>query len=100
DLGPNATRSVHVSSATQSSSCGAYPNTATATATNDGSVQASATITVNCPNLAITKTADAVSVSAGSNIGFTIGVSNSGAGTAKDVTLSDALPGGAGVNWS
>jgi uncharacterized repeat protein (TIGR01451 family)/fimbrial isopeptide formation D2 family protein len=42
----------------------------------------------------VTKTADAATVSAGAPIGFTVTVSNSGTGTAKGVTLSDALPGG------
>ena len=51
----------------------------------------------------ITKTADASPVTAGSNVGFTITVSNSGAagtGTAAAVTLNDPLPSGTGVNWS
>jgi uncharacterized repeat protein (TIGR01451 family) len=42
----------------------------------------------------VTKTADAASVSAGSPIGFTVTVSNTGTGGAKGVTLTDALPGG------
>jgi len=42
----------------------------------------------------VAKAADAASVSAGTPIGFTVTVSNSGTGTAKGVTLSDALPGG------
>jgi uncharacterized repeat protein (TIGR01451 family)/fimbrial isopeptide formation D2 family protein len=42
----------------------------------------------------ITKSADAASVSAGSPIGFSVTVSNTGAGNATGVTLSDALPGG------
>jgi uncharacterized repeat protein (TIGR01451 family) len=51
------------------------------------------------PTLAISKTADAASVSAGSNIGFTITVTNTGEGVAENVTLSDPLPAGTGVNW-
>ena len=58
-------------------------------------------LTVNAPVLSITKTADATSVPAGSNVGFTITVSNSGtAGTATNVTLNDPLPSGSGINWS
>jgi uncharacterized repeat protein (TIGR01451 family) len=54
-----------------------------------------------CPALALTKTADAPSVSSGSPIGFTMTVSNAaGAGTATGVTLSDPLPGGPGIDWS
>src|SRR5207302_129758 len=51
----------------------------------------------------VTKAADAASVSAGAPIGFTVTVSNSGTGTAKGVTLSDALPGGNAahpVHWT
>jgi uncharacterized repeat protein (TIGR01451 family) len=47
--------SVHVQSATTGASCGTYPNTATITAGGTGS--ASATITVNCGAIQITKTA-------------------------------------------
>jgi uncharacterized repeat protein (TIGR01451 family) len=100
DLASAATATVHVTSATSFSSCAAYPNTATAAATNAPGVQASATTTVNCPNLAIQKTADSSTVSAGSAIGFTITVSNPGPGTAKAVTLNDPLPGGTGITWS
>lgn len=49
------------------------------------------------PNVSITKTADAASVNAGSPIGFTITVTNSGVADATGVTLSDPLPGGTGV---
>ena len=52
------------------------------------------------PSLSITKTADAASVNAGSQIGFTVTLSSNGPGTATGVTLSDALPTGTGVSWS
>jgi uncharacterized repeat protein (TIGR01451 family)/fimbrial isopeptide formation D2 family protein len=54
------------------------------------------------PDLDLLKTADAATVTAGDPIGFTIELSNSGAvgtGIAKDVTLTDALPFGDGVDW-
>lgn len=54
------------------------------------------------PNVTITKTADASSVNAGSDIGFTITVTNSGVADATGVTISDSLPGGTGpspVHW-
>jgi uncharacterized repeat protein (TIGR01451 family) len=100
DLAPGASATVHVTSATANVSCGAYPNTATAQATNHAAVQASASTTVNCPNLTIQKTADAPLVDSGNNIGFTITVSNTGAGVAKSATLNDPLPTGAGIAWS
>lgn len=52
------------------------------------------------PNLSIVKTADAPSVNAGQNIGFTITVTNSGVADATGVTISDPLPGGPGIDWS
>ena len=52
------------------------------------------------PNLAIVKTADALSVNAGSSIGFTITVTNGGAADATGVTVNDLLPSGTGVDWS
>jgi uncharacterized repeat protein (TIGR01451 family) len=62
--------------------------------------------TIASPALSIVKTADAPSVSAGSQIGFTVTVSNSqadGTATAKSVSLADPLPAGptgSGVSWS
>jgi len=51
------------------------------------------------PNVTIVKTADALTVDAGQNIGFTITVTNGGAADATGVTISDPLPGGSGVDW-
>ena len=76
-----------------------------ATYGGDGNYQGSTgpceTLTVLAPGLSISKTADATPVSAGSNIGFTVVVSNSsaaGTGTAMGVTLNDPLPAGTGVD--
>jgi uncharacterized repeat protein (TIGR01451 family) len=102
-LAAGASQSVHVVSGTTFASCATYNNTASAQATSSPPVTASASTTVQCPALSITKTADAATVSAGTNIGFTITVTNSsavGTGTAKSVTLSDALPTGSGINWT
>src|SRR5207245_1237484 len=72
-----ASLSVHVTAPTDASSCGAtYNNTASVTTGNDGSDQASASETVLCAQIKITKTADAASVSAGTPIGFTVTVLN------------------------
>ncbi|MGA7918603.1 MAG: putative Ig domain-containing protein [Candidatus Acidiferrales bacterium] len=50
--------------------------------------------------LVLNSTANAASVNAGSSIGFTTTVSNSGPGVGDSVTLNDPLPSGSGVNWS
>jgi uncharacterized repeat protein (TIGR01451 family) len=104
DLGANDDVVIHVSSATEFASCATYDNTATVTATNSAPVTpANASTTVQCADVTVTKHADDVSVDAGSQIGFTISVSNSaaiGTGTAHGVVLSDPLPGGAGTDWT
>src|SRR5690606_35596849 len=56
------------------------------------------------PDLGITKEADADTVNAGEEIGFSIVVSNddeAGTGVAKDVELNDPLPGSSalGIDW-
>ena len=48
----------------------------------------------------VEKEADSASVNAGEQIGFTVTISNTGDNTALGVELTDALPGGAGVDWS
>ena len=82
-------------------------NTATISADADVDTsdnESSAHITVECPALTATKTADGSGmVSAGQQIGFTIEIENSddaGTGTAKDVTLNDPLPAGFALDWS
>jgi uncharacterized repeat protein (TIGR01451 family)/LPXTG-motif cell wall-anchored protein len=101
NMGPQASASVHITSATAFASCKTYTNTATASATNEPTpVQATDSTTVQCPNLTLTKTADASSVSAGSQIGFTITVHNAGPGTATNVHIDDPLPTGTGISWS
>lgn len=51
-------------------------------------------------HVTITKVADAPSVYAGENIGFTITVSSDGTGTALNVQVSDTLPTDTGTSWS
>ena len=99
-----ASNTIHVSGVTDAQDCGTLSNTATVAADNEGSDQTdnsdTATITVNCPNLTITKTADDASVNAGSDIGFTVTLSNAGPGSATGASINDPLPGGTGVDWS
>lgn len=103
DLATDASFSVHVTSTTAYASCGTFANVATLTSSNNPSAQASAHTEVRCPALSIEKTADAATVDAGEQIGFTVTVSNAtadGTGTASDVALNDPLPAGDGVSWS
>src|SRR5579864_2963978 len=101
DLAPSASLSVHISSPTTKDTCGTVANSASATSGNDGSPTVGPVdITVLCPNLEITKTADATTVNAGDTIGYTITVHNTGAGQASGVKLSDTLPANDGLSWS
>ena len=108
DLDPGDSYEVLVSSGTDApDGCetATLPNTATANASNHDEIEASATITVECPVLSFEKVADDDLVSVGEDIGFTITVSNGGGddvGTATNVTIDDPLPGSTalGIDWS
>ena len=54
------------------------------------------------PDVAVTKVADATTVDAGSQVGFTVTVANVGVGDLAGVTLTDALPAGTNndILWS
>jgi uncharacterized repeat protein (TIGR01451 family) len=56
----------------------------------------------SAPDVAVTKTSDAATVSAGGQVGYTVSVSNAGVGNLTGITLNDPLPAGAGadLNWS
>src|SRR5207342_510117 len=97
-----------VTSNTTSAACALITNDgATVTAANipddphNPIVSGPASVTVNCPDLHILKTAKpAGPVSAGDNIGFEIVFSNgAGAGSATNVGFSDPLP-NVGGSWS
>jgi uncharacterized repeat protein (TIGR01451 family) len=86
---------------------GAAPATGTVTltiynpnGTLDSSAKGGIAPASGCVNLTITKTADAASVPAGSQIGFVVTLKNTGAGSATGVTVNDPLPSGSGVTWS
>ncbi|MFF8381291.1 hypothetical protein ACF07V_34825 [Streptomyces sp. NPDC015661] len=100
NLPAGASDSVHVESLTIFEGCGTYDNTATVASGNGGGARATASTTVLCPSMSLGKTADAQTVTAGDQIGFTVTVGNGGPGTAKGVTLSDPLPAAAGVDWA
>src|SRR5438046_1832212 len=97
-LAAGASASVHVTTTTDKTECPNLHNAATFTTSNDGSGGAQADIAVNCGDVSMAKIADASSVSAGDQAGFTVSVSNNGTGNAYDVTATDNLPGG--TVWS
>src|SRR5207244_3941885 len=74
-------------------------NSASAASTNDGNPAVGpVAITVNCASIDVLKVADAAAVSAGDQIGFTVTLTNNGAGTASGLSFSDPLPGG--LTWT
>ena len=91
---------VHIVSDTTAASCGVYDNTASVTTGNDGSDSDSDSTEVLCAEIDVDKVADDDAVEAGGQIGFTVTISNNGAGTAKGLAFTDALPGGPGISWS
>ena len=100
-LAPGADYTVHITAMTSASECSTYDNTATVTITN-GSNPSPAEAVEQCkkPGIQIVKTADAPQVSAGSPIGFTVTVYNTGSGDATGTTLTDPLPQNAGLSWT
>jgi fimbrial isopeptide formation D2 family protein/uncharacterized repeat protein (TIGR01451 family) len=100
---PNGqTRTVTITLTTSQSDCAnGIANTASITADNDvdtSNNESSASITVECPGLNITKVADHESIDAGQQASYTIVIWNAGPGTAFDAAWSDDLPDG--VSWS
>jgi uncharacterized repeat protein (TIGR01451 family) len=100
DLAAGGSFSVHITATTSKTECTSYDNTATVTTTNDGSGSAEALITCHPAHVMITKTADAATVTAGNNIGFTLTVTNSGTGVAHGVVVTDTLPTNPGTSWT
>ncbi|RNL80148.1 DUF11 domain-containing protein [Nocardioides marmorisolisilvae] len=99
--GPGSLPVIHISATTSPADCGTVKNKATITTTNGtGTDSDVATVTVLCPHLAISKTADDATVNVGSQIGFTVTATNDGQGTASGVLVNDPLPAGSGINWT
>src|SRR5207249_6238760 len=99
-IGAGASKHVHLTSPTTADTCGTVDNTAHVSTSNDGSGQSSDSVTVNCPDLNIKKVADNGTVSAGDPIGYTVTVTNDGAGRAFGVKMTDTLPTNAGLSWT
>lgn len=57
-------------------------------------------VVVTQPALSVAKTPDNSTISPGQVATFTIVVANNGPGVATNVTVTDSLPGGGGVNWT
>ncbi|MFL5760889.1 MAG: thrombospondin type 3 repeat-containing protein [Thermomicrobiales bacterium] len=107
DLAPGMAISFHVSAQSDPEFCGQLETSPTVAATNEPSTRLAnngdfaSLITVACPQVSMTKVADAGSVDPGETIGFTVTVSNEvGQGVANGVTLDDPLPANPGLSWT
>jgi uncharacterized repeat protein (TIGR01451 family) len=93
------TFSVHIVSPTTPSTCGTVVNSANLSAPGVGSSSTPPVpITVKCPTLQVTKSADAASIRPGDRVGYTVVGLNSGGGNAYGFALTDSLP--SGLTWS
>jgi PAS domain S-box-containing protein/uncharacterized repeat protein (TIGR01451 family) len=99
-LAAGASEVIYVSGNTTSANAGTLTNTATVTSTGNFpvSLNSTAEILVNAPDLSIVKTADSAIVNSGGTAAFTITVHNSGPGAAYNVAVNDPLP--SGINWT
>jgi uncharacterized repeat protein (TIGR01451 family) len=89
-LAGKSSTSAHVVSGTTASSCGSYDNTASVTTTSDGSDEASDSVFVECPGLAIDKVDNTGSYDeVGDVISYSITVTNTGNVTLNNVVVTD-----------
>jgi uncharacterized repeat protein (TIGR01451 family) len=108
NLAPGASASVHVTSGTSTSSCAAYQNVVTVTATNSSALQSSAAVTVLCPTLTVSKTHSGSFTQGQQHATYQVTVSNAAnvATTSGTVTVTETLPSGltlvsmAGTGWT
>ncbi len=97
DLAQGATRTITLTAPTSGADCAVINNVATVASTNEPQANKAddtdaGAIDVLCGSVGITKEADASTVSAGGQIGFTVTVKNTGDGEARGVTVNDTLP--------
>ena len=86
-----------LSSPTGPSECPGVVNSARVSSSNaDSDGSGPVLVTINCPDVGITKTTDTPVVNAGETIHYLIRVTNSGPAPACGVTVIDASPTGGG----
>ena len=106
NMASGASYRVRVKATTSPANCGSINNTVTITPAGDinpANNSDTGEIDVACPTVSVVKTPDggpAGTINAGDAAVFTTVVSNSGAGTANGVTLSDDLPNDGGLTWT
>jgi len=99
DMAAGDSAEVTVKAPTSHDACKLFENTATATGAGLPESEASASVSCLKPALGVLKTAVNGTISAGDTAAFSMTVSNTGQGVARDVVLDDPLPSGAGT-WT
>ena len=105
DVAPGAAKAIKLTSPTPNSSgeCSnlTISNTATVTASNQpDSRSATASISVLCPRVSISVSADTPSVTAGDPVSYTVTLGNMAEGIARNVISETTLPNNPGLSWS
>src|SRR5437763_44517 len=100
DMAAAASKTIVLSAATSFTPCASMPNLESVSATNNPTITDPGSITCQAPNLTVVKTPDGQTINAGDTATFTIVVTNTGVGTANNVTITDTLPNNGGVSWA
>src|SRR5207249_3544605 len=100
-------RTITLTATTTPANCPVINNSAHVAASNEAAAQQGnndvgpVPINVNCPDVTVTKAAAQITISAGGQATYTITVTNTGAGDAAGVTLTDTAPGAvAAPGWT
>ena len=96
-LASGASTSARIVSDTTAATCGDVPNLASVVY-NGGEGSDESSVTVECPDIEVVKSASNSPISAGEDAVFAITVENTGDGAADDVVVTDDLP--AGIAWT
>src|SRR5207245_1204954 len=96
-MAQGSTRQITLSGTTTAADCATpISNTASVSSTNDtnsaNNSSTAPTITVQCPDVSVLKTANPATVTAGDSAGYIITVTAGGTGSSTGVTLTDFLP--------
>src|SRR5437867_854797 len=100
-------RTITLTATTTTANCPVINNSTHVAASNEAAAQQGnndagpVPITVNCPDVTVTKAAAQITISAGDQATYTITVTNNGPGDATGVTLTDTVPGAvAAPGWA
>jgi uncharacterized repeat protein (TIGR01451 family) len=101
-MSPGAVRQISVSALTSRASCPSIQNTAAVTAAADTNPDNNSSgpirISVDCPDVSVTKSTTTPAISTGETAIYALRVSATGPGASTNVVLSDTLP--PGLAWS